>query len=164
MSPQLPEATAELLSDIEREWKDLWRAAARLTPEQMVAPDSGGWSPKDNLAHLAEWMKALMGYHMDRRPAHEAMGLPQEITKDWDMEVINPVLYQRNRDRSAADVQSELKRVYTTLMQKLRSMPFEELMRPRYADDPDKRPLLALVLANTSEHFLEHRQAIEAVL
>lgn len=164
MSDPLPETTAELLSEIEREWKELWRVMARLTPAQMATPDAGGWSPKDNLAHLSEWMKALMGYHMDRRPAHAVMGLPEEITKDWDMDIINPALYERNRNRSAEDIQDELRRVYTTLMQKLRSTPFEELLRPRYADDPEKQPLLAWVLGDTSQHFAEHRATVEKLL
>jgi len=56
-----------------------------------------GWSPKDNLAHLSEWMKALMGVHMDRRPSHEVLGVSEDMTKGWDMEIINPVLFERNR-------------------------------------------------------------------
>jgi hypothetical protein len=164
MSDAMPVSTAELLSEIEREWKELWRVVGRLTPEQMVAPDEGGWSPKDNLAHLSEWMNALMGYHMDRKPSHEVMRLPEQVTKDWDMEVINPALFKRNQDRSADDVVDEIKRVYSRLMQKLRSMPFEELMRPRHEGDPEKRPLLLWVLGDTAEHFAEHRATIEKLL
>src|SRR3990172_2852590 len=89
----------ELLADIEREWTALMDVAARLSPGQMTAPDPGGWSPKDNLAHLDEWMNVLMGYHMDHRPAHEVLGVSPEITENWDMEVINPVLFERNRGR-----------------------------------------------------------------
>ena len=55
MADALPQNMSELLSGIEHEWKELWRAVARLTPEQMVAPDAGAWSPRDNLAHLDEW-------------------------------------------------------------------------------------------------------------
>ena len=73
---------------------------AKLEEQKMTTPDEGGWSPKDNLAHLAEWMNSLMGYHMDRRPPHEVMRVSEEVTKDWDMEVINPVLFERNKDRS----------------------------------------------------------------
>ena len=164
MADKLPQNTAELLSNIEHEWKELWRVVGRLTPEQVNTPDDGGWSPKDNLAHLAEWMNALMGYHMDRRPAHEVMGLPMEITKDWDFEVINPALFERNRGRSAEDVISEIKRIYAALTQKLRSMPFEKLLEPRHADDPERRPLLAWVLGDTTEHFAEHRATIEKML
>jgi hypothetical protein len=149
---------------MEREWMDLWRVVARLTPEQITTPDAGGWSPKDNLAHLAEWISALMGYHMDGRPAHEVMRLPEDVTRAWDLEVINPALFERNRNRSTEEVVSELKRVYSALTLKLHSMPFEALMQPRHADDPERRPLLNWILGDTTEHFAEHRATIEKVL
>jgi hypothetical protein len=164
MSSKLPQSMPELLSEIEREWKELWRVVARLTPEQMTRPDAGGWSPKDNLAHLGEWMKALMGYHMDRLPAHEVMNLPPELTEAWDVEAMNPALFARNRHRSADDVSAELKSIYAALMQKLRSMPFDRLMQARHADDPEKRPLLLWILGDTTEHFAEHRATIEELL
>jgi hypothetical protein len=164
MSDPMPESTAELLSDIEREWKELWRVVGRLTLEQMVVPDAGGWSPKDNLAHLTEWMNVLMGYHLERKPSHEVLRLPPEVTRDWDMDLINPALYARNRDRRVDDVVDEAKRVYSTLMQKLRSMPFEDLMQPRHAEDPEKQPVLLWVLGDTTEHFAEHRATIEKLL
>jgi hypothetical protein len=157
----LPKNKAELMEAIEREWKLLMDTAAKLTAPQMTAPDAGGWSPKDNLAHLTEWIKTLMGYHMDKRPASEVMNLPPEVTKNWDMEEINPVLFERNRNRTSEDVLGELKRVYGELVAKLQAMSFEDLMKPRHADDPEKRPLLLWVLGDTSEHFAEHRATIE---
>ena len=164
MTEQLPQTMPELLSDIEREWKELWRVVVRLTPEQMTTPDTGGWSPKDNLAHLAEWMNALMGYHMDRRPAHEVMSLPPELTCAWDFDVTNPALFERNRNRSVEDIIAEIKRTYSALTLKLRSLPFEALIQPRHADDPERRPLLNWILGDTTEHFAEHRATIEKLL
>jgi len=137
---------------------------ARLDEQQMITPDSGGWSPRDNLAHLSEWMNSLMGYHMDKRPPHEVMRLPKEATEGWDMEIINPLLFERNKDRSTEDVLSELRRVYDTLTAKLDAMSFDELMAPRRADDPEKRPLLMWVIGDTSDHFAEHRAVIERML
>ncbi|HLF73885.1 MAG TPA: ClbS/DfsB family four-helix bundle protein [Anaerolineales bacterium] len=161
----IPENKHELMSAIRREWKSLMDVVARLEAAgRLTTPDEGGWSPKDNLAHLAEWMNLLMGYHMDRRPSHEVFGVPEEVTRDWDMEVINPILYERNRDRSTGDVLDELKQVYERLIQKLDSTLFEELLKPRHTDDPEKRPLLLWVLGDTSEHFAEHRATIEKML
>ena len=157
----MPGNKKELMSEIEREWKHLIGLAESLTDKQMTAPDAGGWSPKDNLAHLSEWMKVLMGYHMDHRPSHEVLGVSEDVTRDWDMEVINPVLFERNRNRSRKDVLDELKVVYKQLFTKLDSMAFEDLMKPRHADDPEKRPLLLWVLGDTTEHFAEHRETIE---
>ena len=153
-----------LLKAIQREWEALLSVVERLSPTQMNAPDSGGWSPKDNLAHLAEWMKVLLGYHIDKRPPAEVLGVPEEIVNDWDVAVINPVLFVRNKDRSTAEVLAELKKAYAELTARLESMPFEDLMKPRRAEDPQKRPLVLWVLGDTSEHFAEHRATIEKML
>jgi hypothetical protein len=161
----VPGSKAELMSAIRREWKLLMDVVAKLeAANKTTTPDEGGWSPKDNLAHLAEWMNALMGYHLDRRPPHEVFGVSEEVTKDWDMEVINPVLYERNKDRSMEDVMDELKQVYEKLVAKLDAMTFDDLLKPRHADDPEKRPVLMWVLGDTTEHFAEHRETIEKML
>jgi hypothetical protein len=160
----IPGSKAELMSAIRREWKLLMDAVERLDEQKMAAPDENGWSPKDNLAHLSEWMNSLMGYHMDKRPAEEVMRLTKEQTEGWDMEVINPVLYERNKDRSIEDVLDELKQTYEKLIAKLEATPYEDLLKPRHAADPEKRPLLLWVLGDTSEHFAEHREVIERTL
>lgn len=160
----LPKDKPELMSAIEREWKLLMNVAEKLTDKQMTTPDTGGWSPKDNLAHLTEWMKVLMGYHMDHRPNHEVLGVSEDVTKGWDMEIINPILFERNRNRSKQDILDELKQVYGQLTTKLESMTFDDLMKPRHADDPEKRPLLIWILGDTTEHFSEHRKTIEKTI
>ena len=160
----VPGSKAELISEIRREWKKLMDVVDQLDEQKMTMPDEGGWSPKDNLAHLSEWMNSLMGYHIDKRPPEEVMRLTKEQTEGWDMEVINPVLFERNKDRPVEDVLDELKQTYETLVAKLDAMSFEDLLKPRYAEDPEKRPLLMWVLGDTTEHFAEHREVIEGVL
>jgi hypothetical protein len=160
----VPGSKEELMSAIRREWKLLMDVVEKLDEQKMTSLDEGGWSPKDNLAHLSEWMNSLMGYHIDKRPAEEVMRLTPEQTRDWDMEVINPVLYQRNKDRSIEDVMDELKQTYEKLLAKLDAMSFEDLLAPRHPNDPEKRPLLMWVLGDTSEHFAEHREVIERML
>ncbi len=157
----IPGTKTELISAIEREWKLLLEVAEKLTDKQMTTPDAGGWTPKDNLAHLTEWMNILMGYHMDKRPAHEVINVSEEVTNNWDYKVINQLFFERNRNRSRSDVMDELMQVHGLLVAKLVSTSFDDLMKPRYEDDPDKMPLLAFVLGNTTEHFQEHRETIE---
>ena len=43
-------------------------------------------------------------------------------------------------------------------------MPFEDLLKPRRADDPQSSPLLPSVAGDTYEHFAEHRENIEKML
>ncbi|MFZ5904637.1 MAG: ClbS/DfsB family four-helix bundle protein [Chloroflexota bacterium] len=154
----------ELLSEIEREWKALIDVVNQLTPQQMVTPDAGGWSPKDNLAHLTEWMTTLMGYHMDGRPSHEVMNLDPADTEDWDMDIINARLFERNKERPVEEVLAGLKSKYAELTARLEAMPFEDLLKPRWPDDPEKRPLVNWILGDSSEHFAEHREVIEQAL
>lgn len=161
----VPGSKADLMSAIRREWKSLMDVVAKLEQKQkMTTPDEGGWSPKDNLAHLAEWMNALMEHHMDKHPAHEVMRLTEEQTRDWDMEVINPVLFERNKDRSTTEVLAQVQQVYEKLLAKLDAMSFEDLLKPRHPNDPEKCPLLLWVLGDTTEHFVEHREVIERML
>lgn len=161
----IPGSKHELLAVITREWSLLMKVVSKLEEaDKMTTPDEGGWSPKDNLAHLAEWMNVMMGYHIDRRPSHEVLGVSEDVVEGWDMEVINPVLFNRNKDRSTEDVLMWLKQVYTEVIKKLDAMTFEDLMMPRHADDPEKRPLLMWVMGDTSDHFAEHRATIEKML
>jgi hypothetical protein len=161
----VPGSKAELMSAIKREWNALMEVVAKLEATQkMTTPDEGGWSPKDNLAHLSEWMNSMMGYHMDKRPPHEVMQLPEEVTKGWDMEKINPVLFERNKNRSLEEVKEELKQAYEKVVAKLDGMSFDDLMKPRHANDPEKRPLLLWVIGDTSGHFQEHRETIAKLL
>ena len=78
--------------------------------------------------------------------------------------MINPVLFERNRERTVDDVLDQLQQVYGELVDKLEATPFEDLLKPRHAGDPEKRPLLMWILGDTTEHFLEHRQTIEKML
>ena len=160
----IPENKHELMSVIRREWGLLMDVVARLDEQQMNRLDAGGWSPKDNLAHLTEWMKSMLGHHIDKRPAHEVMELPEEITRGWDMEIINPELYERNKARPTQEVLDELRQTYDAVIARLEAMSFEELMAPRHAEDPEKRPLLLWVIGDTSDHFAEHRAVIERML
>jgi len=161
----IPGSKEELMSAIKREWKALMEVVKKLEAAgKMTATDEGGWSPKDNLAHLSEWMNSVMGYHIDKRPPHEVMRIPEEAAKGWDMEVINPILFARNKDRSLDDVMTELKQTYENVLAKLDGMSFDDLMAPRHVEDPEKRPLLLWVIGDTSGHFQEHRETIEKML
>jgi hypothetical protein len=164
MSEEYPKSKAELFSRIQQEWSALMDAVAKLDEKQMSTPDAGGWTPKDNLAHLAEWMNILLGYHFDGRPSHEVLGVSPEVTADWDFDVINKALLARNQSRSSEDVLGELKIVYARMMDRLKSTPFEDLLKPRHPNALQSYPLLASVAGDTYEHFAEHREMIEKTL
>jgi hypothetical protein len=160
----LPKSKAELMSQIEHEWSALMDVIAQLSPEQMLTPDEGGWSPKDNLAHLTEWMNILLGYYFDHRPAHEVIGVDPEVTENWDFELMNDVMFKRDRHQPVEQVRAELKSTYAKVLARLESMTFEELMEPRDENDSQKGLVIESVIGNTSGHFGEHRETIAKAL
>ena len=160
----LPKSKAELISLIEREWSALMDVVGQLSSVQMLTPDEGGWSPKDNLAHLTEWMNILVDYYLDHRPAHEVIGVDPKVTANWDFELMNDVMFKRDRHLPVDQVLTELKSTYSKMLAKLESMTFEDLMKPRDKNDPEKTPIINWVIGNTSDHFAEHRETIERKL
>ncbi|MCA1899308.1 MAG: hypothetical protein LDL50_01240 [Chloroflexi bacterium] len=54
----------------------------------------------------------------------------------------------------------ELNQTYEKLTAKLNSMTFEDMLKPRHADDPEKRPLLLWILGDTTERFSGRRETI----
>jgi len=158
-----PTNKQELLTRIETEWSALMALVEKLDEPKMLALDEGGWSAKDNLAHLSAWMKILLGRHMDGRPLEDVLGFSPSGAVEWDMDVMNQKMLEHNQARSVEDVLAELKSWYAQTIQRLQSTPFEDLLLPRRADDPNSQ-LLNYVIGDTYEHFAEHRATIEKVL
>lgn len=160
----IPKTKEELMIMIDHEWSALNEVVEKLSPEQMLTPDLGGWSPKDNLAHLTEWMNILLGYYIEHRPSHEVVGVAPEVTADWDYLALNEIMFDRDRNQTVEQVLDELNSTYAKVHDRLEPMTYEELMKPIFEEDPAKRPLIVGVIDNTNEHFAEHRETIEKVL
>jgi len=161
MADKLPQSTPELLSEIDREWLELQKAIKKLTKEQMTAPDPGGWSPKDNLAHLAAWMHFMHEAHLNKKPAHEVMGMDAATLAGLDEDGENAILFERYRNLPTAEVLAWLNSTYAKVVEVLKKKPFADLMKPIRDNDPEKRQVILSVLGNTSEHFVGHRRVIE---
>ena len=159
-----PENLDELLTDIEREWNALMQVVNRLTPDQMTAPDSGGWSPKDNLAHLSTWMNYMCRADLGGEPSHIVIGIDEQKLKELDEDGENAVIFERNRKRTTDDVLNELRVTYSATIKTLKVTNFQNLMQPIKRNTPQPPLMIRLVLGNTSEHFAEHREYIERAL
>ncbi len=160
----LPRDQADLLARIAHAWNALMRTVEPLTTEQMDAHSAGTWSVKDNLAHLAEWEQFMLGYHIKGEPPYKVMQIDRGTFEQLDENGINAVLYTRNKDRSGKDVLDGLKRSHAQVLATLERMPFADLMKPHYSDDPERRPVINWVIGNTYDHYDEHRVAIQTII
>ena len=159
----VPKDKADLLARIQREWSALLQTIDKLSPAQMSTPGAGGWSVKDNLAHLTAWEQFLLHYHLHGQPAHEVMDLDAASFERLDEDGLNAVLYERHKDRSVEAALTDLRHTHDEVVLTLEQMKFADLLQPRYADDRQRRAVLGWVIDNTYKHYQEHRQTIQTM-
>lgn len=146
---------------MQSEWALLERLLNRLSEEQMLTPGvEGQWSVCDTLAHLSAWEKVLL----DRLGA-VLTGAPLQypVTMNWDdVHAYNARIYAENQGRPLSSVILEFRSLYHGVLTVLEALDESMLSRPVPWDWPQEHLLVwQIVVANTSEHYQEHRQAIE---
>ena len=156
-----PRDKDELLIWIKQEWDSLMEAVQDLDEARMSIPDEGGWTIKDNLAHLAEWERFLCLNHLQRIPPHEVMGIDQETFAALDEDGINALMVERNRNRSTAEVITAVKESHAQMLQELEAWSYADLMKPRFDNGDPSRTVGLYVAGNTYLHYQEHRETIE---
>lgn len=157
----MPKDKAELLARIDREWTALRELIDSLSPKQMSEAIPGSWSVKDHLVHLSTWEQFLLRYHLGQEPPHIVMGIEAETFESLDEDGLNALIYERSQDRPLEDVLDSFTQSHSQVLDALEPVTFADLMKPRYADDPDARPLINWVIGNTYDHYREHRQTIQ---
>ncbi len=158
-----PKDKEDLILAIDREWTALMRLIESLTPEEMTTPNSGGWSPKDNLAHLSVWMDFMLKHYLGHQPDYIVLNIDAKTFSGLDEDEENAIIFKRNRARPIDDIFSELKSTYQETVRTLNNISFSDLMKP-FNHDPSQPSVLESVLGNTSEHFAEHRIYIERMV
>jgi hypothetical protein len=160
--PPRPKDKAELMERIQREWSALLQTVEKLSPEQMTMLDPGGWSPKDNLAHLTVWEQYMLRYHLRGEPPHQVMQVNEATYERLDTDELNAILLERNRHRSVEEILVDLNRSHAQVVATLEDIPFADLMKQHFSDDPQRRPVIDWVIGNTYDHYQEHRRVVEA--
>lgn len=159
----LPKDKAELTNRIQREWSALLRTVENLSYGQMTRPGPGGWSVKDNLAHLSEWEQFLLRNQFQGHRPDEALQVNRATLEQSNEDLLNAILFERNRDRSLSDILADLHDTHAQLLAALEQMPGSDLTKLTYAIGPEARPVIVWVVYNTYEHYEEHRKTIQAI-
>lgn len=149
MDDETPLTKQQVLEADECEFAALMQMLDGLSDEQLTAPTmEGGWSVKDNLAHLAAWQKNVI-----RR-------IEQNGKSVWDMgksmDEINEDFYQQDKDRPLADVLTDFHATRHTLRTMVLTMPEQAVSQPSYFDWWQDEPLSTLLVGDMDEHYREH--------
>jgi carboxymethylenebutenolidase len=158
----LPRNHDELIARIEQGWKELRDLVAGHSEEELLRPGPEGWSIKEHLAHVTFWERQLLRSYMEGRPATGVADMDEATLKDFN--AINAIDAERSRTKSLRQVLDEGQSLHAELIAKLTSEPFERWMQPRFADDPDERPLMLWIVGNTYGHYEEHAGYVRKLL
>lgn len=164
-----PTTIPELLAAIETEHERLVAVLAQLDHEQLTAPLlHDGWSVKDELAHITFWERRML---FALRPVAEGGSdvtiVPPEIadipySETWTDDV-NEFIYQRNHDRSFADVRADFDRSYPQVLERIATLAPEDIFTPGTLA-PSGDAALVVIGDNTYDHYHEHADSIQRVV
>ena len=155
---------AELIAEIHREWGLLEALLNGLSEAQMTAPNVlDSWSVKDMLAHLSYWEKVLL----DRLGSALSGGAGQypPILSEEDVHCVNAQVFAESQGRPFSAVLLEFRNLYTGVLTVVEALDETFLTHPMPLDYPlDNLIAHEIIRANTSDHYQEHRLALEAWL
>jgi hypothetical protein len=152
---------AELLTEIDRGWRELQAFVGYLSDEQLTQPtDAAGWTVADHLLHLADWeagMTAIL--RGEDRP--QAMGVDRAQWDSDDYDGMNEVMRQRHLDihESRTSILAYLDQAHSEMLAALANVSDADLQK-RYGDwqplDQSDNPLMGSFMGNTYLHYEEH--------
>lgn len=165
MAEELKPGDRNLLLDRIRDaWNELVGAIDGVPPARLSAtPSNGGWSAKDHLAHITVWLNVICA-RIDRQPEHLVflMGAPEHANANVDK--LNEKAYHVHRHETVEEVIAELKDSHRRTVLRIERMTESELSSKGKPGQPNSKPLIAHIAADTYEHYLEHLRDVRALL
>jgi uncharacterized protein (TIGR03083 family) len=121
-----PATRIELLAETRAEREKLLTLLGSMTPAQLQASPGSGWSPKDIVAHLAEWERMLFGWYEAGRRG-EKPAVPAEGYSWANLAQLNDRIYGQFRDRPLEAVLADWRTTSQQLIALAEKAPEDEL-------------------------------------
>lgn len=161
-----PPTVKEVIARIEQEWDALQAVLAEMDTAQMTTPGAGGWSAKDELAHLAAWARGVAAL-VRKQSRYSAMGLPSDAAPHTvGIERMNQMIHEQHRGQPLDAVLAELKAAHEDALRAVSELSDGDFLRPYDDFQPQDRrpdgdtPVLFRIAGNTFGHYAEHRESI----
>ena len=157
-----------LLEHIQTGWEELMDVLAGLDDETKERVDpASGWAIRDHLFHLAAWEQGI-AYLLTGRSRTDGMGITTAQGRDLTMDQINDVVFERGRERSAAEALATLRTAHEEMLNALAGLDDTDLQRGYSTFDAqggdNDRPITGWITGDTYEHYEEHLDYIREFL
>ena len=164
-----PQNKSEIFQTLYAAHADLERVLNQLTDEQLTAPGADGWAIKDHLAHVTAWEHGLTAL-LQNKSRYTAMGLSLEEWLTEDADIMNALIFERNKHRSPAEVRAAFHNSYQQLLDTLNHLEDSDLLKPYSHFDPSERgedagkPILNWIEGDTYGHYAVHSEWIQKMI
>src|SRR5438132_2024934 len=120
----------ELLERTRTGWALLTERAGRVPEDRMTSAPDGGWSGKDQLAHIAMWHRIALA-RITGADEDALVGWTAEESASKDIDEVNERIRELGAERPLGDVRGELEDSYGELLAAVQRMTQEQLDRLR---------------------------------
>ena len=152
----------ELLDRTRTGWATLTNAINDLTEDGMTSAPAGGWSGKDQLAHIATWQRIALA-RITGADEDALVGWTPEESATKGIDEVNARIVELNADRPLGDVRADFEDSHSELVAAVEGMSQEDLDRLHVPDQAQRGTFAQMIAANTFEHYEEHIPMIEAL-
>ncbi len=163
---EIPGTVVECIQQVRAARAELEALISTQSEAALTVPGPEEWAIKDHLSHLEVWSLAMQDT-LNGISRYPRLGVADYAAlHDLGYDTINAGIFERNRDRSLADVLAGFRASHQAMIDRLDGMSDADLARPYASYVPEVRPdadeaIVNWIAGNTWEHDTEHREWIK---
>ena len=162
MSEQITKAT--LFDKVSSGYNAFEKLLSPLTQAQMLVPEvNGGWSIKDNIAHITSWHQRLLELLQAAEQRRPPAKIPETLD-DATVDQINEHFYQENKSLTLDVVLQRFRTSYIQVIATIQVLSDEDFTDTQRFAWLEGTLLWQVVKDNTYGHYQEHAEIIQAWL
>lgn len=156
-----PTTKSDLLYRIADGWGALEATVAGLPPRALTLPTlHGGWSIKDEVAHVTFWEGRVLAVMQAALSGEEPPHPP--LVGDWaKIEELNSAVLEESRRRAFDDVLADMTRTHEMFVRAVEQLSDDDLFDARRFAWTGGEPLAVAVAGDSYEHYPEHIRNIQ---
>lgn len=157
----VPTMKSDLLARIADAYGALAATVDAMPPRALTLPTlHGGWSVKDEVAHVTFWEGQLLPI-VRAALAGEELPYRSGVGSVEKMDAINADVFAASRQRGLDEILADMEETHSTLVLTLEQFPEDTLFDAHRFPWTDGKPLAAIIAGDSYEHYPEHNRNIQ---